>query len=60
MRKANYAENEISFVRGSDIWTTDVFTANNQAVTNTVKDGVRHSLIFGSSLRDTNTKILCG
>ena len=37
MRKANFAENKVSFVRGGVIWTTDVFTANNQAVMNTVK-----------------------
>ena len=37
MRKANFDENKVSFVRGSGIGTTDVFTANNQAVTNAVK-----------------------
>ena len=37
MQKANFAENKASFLRGSGIWTTYVFTANNQAVTNAVK-----------------------
>ena len=36
MRKANFAENKVSFVRASYVWTTDVFTANNQAMTTDV------------------------
>ena len=32
MRKANFGENKVSFVGGSGIWTTDVFTASCQAV----------------------------
>ena len=37
MKKANFAENKVSFVRGNGIWTTDVFIANNQAVTKALK-----------------------
>ena len=37
MRKAKFAANKVSFVRGSGTSTTDVFTANNQAVKNAVK-----------------------
>ena len=36
-RKANLAGNKVSFVGGSGIGTTDVFTVNNQAVANAVK-----------------------
>ena len=37
MSKANFAENVVNFVRRSGMLTCDVFIANNQAVTNTVK-----------------------
>ena len=38
IRKAKFSVNKVkSFVRRSGIWTCDVLTANNQAVTNPVK-----------------------
>ena len=37
MQKANFAENEASFVTRSGIYATNVLTAKNQAVTNPVK-----------------------
>ena len=56
IRKAKFSVNKVkSFVRRSGIWTCDVFTANNQAVTNPVKRSMGYNYCQNQCLWGSET-----